>query len=89
MDRSLDDNSQGLRCLAGITPVFVLGLLCFSARILSRIIPTYRLSASDYINASAVVSTGICGPIEEAMAVLTVRIGLNHRGILAIRGKPP
>ena len=71
MDNSPKDDSPGLRYLGGATPSFVLGLLCFSARIISRVIPTYRLNASDYVNASAVVSIGIGGPIEGAMSSLT------------------
>ena len=89
MDNSPADDSQGLRFLAGVTPIFVLGLLCFSARIISRVVPTYRLNASDYVNASAVVSIEMRGPMKGAMTVLTVRIGRNYCGTLLLRGKHP
>ncbi|KAG4430488.1 hypothetical protein IFR05_014031 [Cadophora sp. M221] len=55
MSNAFEADSRALRFLAIITPLFVVGLLCFSARIISRVIPIYRLNASDYANASAVV----------------------------------
>ncbi|KAH6704146.1 hypothetical protein BKA61DRAFT_183365 [Leptodontidium sp. MPI-SDFR-AT-0119] len=55
MSNAVEADSRALRFLASITPLFVVGLICFSARIISRVIPSYRLNASDYVNASAVV----------------------------------
>ncbi|KAH7420276.1 hypothetical protein BKA64DRAFT_634910 [Cadophora sp. MPI-SDFR-AT-0126] len=55
MGNGIEADPRALRFLAIITPLFVVGLICFSARIISRVIPSYRLNASDYVNASAVV----------------------------------
>ncbi|KAH9212832.1 hypothetical protein DL95DRAFT_508474 [Leptodontidium sp. 2 PMI_412] len=56
MDNSVEDNSRALGYLALITSLFILGLLCFLARIFSRAIPSYRLNASDYVSAVAVIT---------------------------------
>lgn len=54
MDNSQRDDANALRYVAVITSLLVLGLLCFSARIWTRVYPSYWLSASDYVNMSAV-----------------------------------
>lgn len=50
------NDSVGTKSLAILTPILTLGILSFSVRIYSRVIPTYKLNASDYTNAIAVVS---------------------------------
>jgi hypothetical protein len=54
----LVDNSTGRRALVITTVLLALALLCFSARIYTRIFPSYKLNASDFMNAFAVVSSG-------------------------------
>jgi len=50
----LVDDSTGPRALVVTTVLFAVALLCFSARIYTRISPSYKLNASDYMNAVAV-----------------------------------
>lgn len=89
MDNSQRDDANALRYVAVITSLLVLGLLCFSARIWTRVYPSYWLSASDYVNMSAVVSVGIRGLNERLMAVLIVLVGIIDCYILAICCKRP
>lgn len=51
----LVDDSIGPQNLAIITPLFSLGILLFVLRIYTRVTPIYKLNASDYTNAVAVV----------------------------------
>jgi hypothetical protein len=53
----LVDDSTGRRALVATTVLLALALLCFSARIYTRIFPSYKLNASDFMNAFAVVSS--------------------------------
>jgi len=53
----LVDDSTGPRALVVVTVLFALALLCFSARIYTRVFPSYKLNASDFINSVAVVSS--------------------------------
>ncbi|KAH7119464.1 hypothetical protein B0J13DRAFT_457875 [Dactylonectria estremocensis] len=46
----------GLHNLAIITPIFALGILLFLVRIYTRVVPTYKLNASDYMLSVAVVA---------------------------------
>lgn len=50
-----DDDSTGARALTIITPFFALGLLLFVLRIYTRMIPIFKLNASDYLIMVAVV----------------------------------
>lgn len=52
----LVDDSIGPQNLAIITPLFSLGILLFVLRIYTRVTPIYKLNASDYTNAVAVVA---------------------------------
>ncbi|KAH8658552.1 hypothetical protein BGZ61DRAFT_567588 [Ilyonectria robusta] len=52
----LVDDSIGPQNLAIITPIFSLGILLFVLRIYTRVTPIYKLNASDYTNAVAVVA---------------------------------
>ncbi|KAF4950441.1 hypothetical protein FSARC_13199 [Fusarium sarcochroum] len=53
---SPDDDSTGARALAIITPFFFLGLVAFVLRVYTRIIPAYKLNASDYLVMIAMVA---------------------------------
>ena len=52
----LTDDSTGTTALSIITPIFALGILFYALRIYTRVIPTYKLNASDYTCTIAVVS---------------------------------
>ncbi|KAH8707191.1 hypothetical protein GQ44DRAFT_715912 [Phaeosphaeriaceae sp. PMI808] len=53
----LVDDSTGPRALVVTTVLLALALLCFLARIYTRIFPSYKLNASDFMNSVAVVSS--------------------------------
>jgi hypothetical protein len=57
-ETDLVDDSTGTRALVIVTVSFALALLCFTARIYTRVFPLYKLNASDFINSVAVVSSG-------------------------------
>lgn len=50
------DDSVGPKSLVIITPILALGILFYFARIYTRIVPEYKLNASDYTSTVAVVS---------------------------------
>ncbi|KAM5341938.1 hypothetical protein ACJ41O_014969 [Fusarium nematophilum] len=50
------DDSIGPRSLAIVTVIFGLGILLFLLRIYTRVIPTYKLNASDYMIIIAVIA---------------------------------
>src|SRR3954463_4774055 len=50
----LVDDSTGPRALVATTVLLALALLCFSARIYTRIFLSYKLNASDFMNSFAV-----------------------------------
>jgi hypothetical protein len=52
----LVDDSTGPFALVAVTVPLALALLCFFARIYTRVFPTYKLNASDFMNIAAVVS---------------------------------
>ncbi|KAJ9419944.1 hypothetical protein FOXG_15610 [Fusarium oxysporum f. sp. lycopersici 4287] len=51
-----NDDSTGVHALTVITPFFSLGLVIFILRMYTRIIPAYKLHASDYLITIAVVA---------------------------------
>ncbi|KAH8724010.1 hypothetical protein GQ44DRAFT_684346 [Phaeosphaeriaceae sp. PMI808] len=52
-ETQLVDDSTGPRALVAVTVPFALALLCFFARIYTRVFPSYRLNASDFMNSAA------------------------------------
>ena len=49
------NDSIGPKNLYIITPVLALGILFYSVRIYTRVVPTYKLNSSDYTNSVAVL----------------------------------
>jgi len=75
--QALPNDSVGPKALAVLTPILVIGLLFYSIRIYTRVVPKYKLNAADWACTIAVVS----GTVTYALFAAAVSFGFGKHSI--------
>ena len=73
----LPNDSVGPKTLAIITPILAVGILFYSVRIYTRVVPRYKLNAADWASTIAVAA----GVITYALFAVAVSFGFGKHSI--------
>ncbi|KAE9367225.1 hypothetical protein N431DRAFT_548797 [Stipitochalara longipes BDJ] len=75
--QTLPNDSVGPKALAALTPILAIGILFYSIRIYTRVVPKYKLNAADWACTIAIVS----GTITYALFATAVSFGFGKHSI--------